>query len=277
MRTSFVIASLIVIGVLAGINPAHAATETFDSGQDGWQAGTLNTGLEYHATGGNPGGYLLFYGSRQTKLISRSAPFADDYATAGYKSIAVDLYVSLYPIAAPKPGIFVRANPSVAGWSYPLTTFVPQAGIWQHFSVPINPDWSDAEATAAGWRMGDGPAISFADTMRHVWNVGMELDYVAVTAAYIGVDNFTLSQEPAEPASAHPSEPSSSGGNQGSESTPSSGNAQTGSSNSQTGSSSKSPTVTRPATIRPQIRSREHIRRNPKRLPFRQPIPQSSQ
>lgn len=192
--------SLVLLGTLFCICSAYAVTEPFDNGLGVWEKGTYYSQLEYRATGGNPGGYMMFHGSDRIGLATKSVPYVGDYASAGYDEITVDLNVQLMPIVGPKPEVMIRAGAAVAGWAYTLTTFTPQGGVWQHFAVPMNANWSDAEAVAAGWVRDTGTEISFADTMRSVWNVGVRLKYVLTTAAFIGVDNFSVHKKSQPPA-----------------------------------------------------------------------------
>lgn len=191
---------LAVLGTLLWFGSAHAVTEAFDNGQGVWEKGTHYSQLEYRSTGGNPGGYMMFYGTDRIGLATKSAPYVGDYASAGYDEITVDLNVQLMPIVGPRPEVFIRSGAAVAGWTYTLTTFSTQGGVWQHFSVPMNANWSDAEAIAAGWVRDIGSEISFADTMNSVCHVGVRMKYVLTTAAYIGVDNFSVHKKSQVPA-----------------------------------------------------------------------------
>jgi len=66
--------------------------------------------------------------------------------------------------------------------------------VWQTYTVTINPFWTDAQASAAGWIKDDSPVQSFANTMSDVYRPEIRLQGSGYMLA--GIDNFSLTGGP---------------------------------------------------------------------------------
>lgn len=170
--------------------------ERFDAGQGEWEKYSMAQ-LVYHADKGNPGGCMEFSGNMNIGIASRAPRFTGDYAAKGYDEIVLDLYISMQQLTAFTPEVFIRKSPSVAGWARPLENYTVQAGVWRTFATPFDPAWSDAQAIAAGWKRDIGAAVSFADTAKAVWKMGIRMKYPQVSAAFMRIDNIVLRKKPA--------------------------------------------------------------------------------
>ena len=189
-----------------GTGAALAQTEGFEGGMNGWERASSNFVVEYRSDGGNPGGWIKAGANDTSGFITKTGPFIGNYQDAGYREIAVDFRADLLQLTNFKPEMILRASPSVAGWRYEFVDLKVEAGTWQPLAAPVDPDWSDAQAQAAGWVRDTGPAISFADTLCQVWVVGVRLRYPPITAAHWGIDNFEL-RTTAQNVPASPEEP----------------------------------------------------------------------
>ena len=131
-------------------------------------------------------------------IIDRPGPHSlrKRSCSAGFPGGIKNTYVFIHQISAFKPQVIIRAGSTVPAWYYQINNYTNQAGVWRHYEVPMNGAWTDQQAYAAGWQRDTGPAISFANTMRQVWKVGVRLKYPQQAAAYLGVDNFTVRRAP---------------------------------------------------------------------------------
>jgi len=192
-----------IVAVIALSSPlvmgAGAYTEQWDSGSlAGWHQNTIETTVEYMATGGNGGGYVKTYGDTGgtydigAQISSSSAPaspFVGDYIAGGITGCHVDLSF----VYGQYDGVMLRFRYESAaynGWYYPLSPqYIPS---WQTFSTDFDPSWTDAEARANGWLADEGanPSISFAQTMGSVYAVDIRLSGTDYCEG--GIDNFGL-------------------------------------------------------------------------------------
>ena len=74
-------------------------------------------------------------------------------------------------------------------WIYEITNSLP-IGIWTHFEIPFDPNWSDADAITAGW-MQESSSPSFSETMSDVYTTEVRLLSSDIDNTELGIDNFT--------------------------------------------------------------------------------------
>ena len=179
----------------------HAWTikETFDNNADDWEAALNQDTLQWYATGGNPDGYLAKDAPTLHVMAHTTNPaFLGDYANKDITAISVDILLgSMTPQVGAKPIIIIRKSSSHSPWRYMIDDFnLNELDTWNRFTVPLDKDWTDADAIAAGWERAPGPAsadATFVETMESVWQVGVRFG-----EGYYRIDNFTLHRAPPE-------------------------------------------------------------------------------
>nr|HPM42628.1 PEP-CTERM sorting domain-containing protein [Candidatus Omnitrophota bacterium] len=150
--------------------------------------------MEYVASDGNPGGFIRAGGNRIMGFINRTADFTGDYLSKGYNGVSLDMVVLMQQLPAYKPYLVFRYSPSYNGWKYVIDDFtVNTAGTWQHFDIPLDPSWTDAEAAANGWAPVDSYMLKpFGETMSHVESFSLLSDYPSNVGKVLGLDNVRL-------------------------------------------------------------------------------------
>ena len=209
MKKSIIICVIALTLIVTSQTPA-SYTETWDGGSlEDWTVNTIISNVEVVNTGGNPGGYLKSWG---TGLIADNydigaqtykTVFTGDFSAKGVTGVSVDLNF----VSGPFDGAWVRfryQDGGHNGWLYPVpSTFLSRdlsvAG-WQTFSFSLNPNWTDAEARAAGWMsddevFGGDPSPSFQTTMSNVYNAEVRIS--GIGDVEVGIDNFSIITDPA--------------------------------------------------------------------------------
>lgn len=194
---------LAILLTSASLQAATIGIETFDAGKNGFDANTISATVIHQAAGGNPGGHLLIRKDLSPPafdvgaLTTSRAEFLGNYAAAGINGASVDLNFQTEGTDA--AWIRFRRDGSSNGWRHPLTDTFP-LNSWNTYGVSFDPNWTDAQATAAGWvtdRDLDGavdPSPAFADVMKSVGFA--EVRIANDTSTLVAMDNFQLVPEP---------------------------------------------------------------------------------
>ncbi|MHC4534662.1 MAG: hypothetical protein ACYS6K_11975 [Planctomycetota bacterium] len=203
MKKSIIIC-VIALTLIATSQAPASYTETWDNGSlEGWTVNTIISNVEVVNTGGNPGGYLRSWG---TGLIADTydigaktlkTVFTGDFSAKGVTGVSVDLNF----MNGTFDGAWVRfryMDASQNGWLYPVTDTYQNN--WQTFSFNLNPNWTDAEARAAGWLsddevIGGVPSPPFQTTMSNVYTAEVRISGIGDVEA--GIDNFSIITTPA--------------------------------------------------------------------------------
>jgi hypothetical protein len=124
--------------------------------------------LDHRANGGAKDGYVTATRAKNLNPIATTAadpkrsPIAGDWpAVIGGDSATVSWRFR----SAETGTIHVELFAAETQWSYRVPQ--PAAGDWQAHTVTLRYDWTDAQATAAGWSRAQS-AFSWRDTIRHV-------------------------------------------------------------------------------------------------------------
>ncbi len=185
---------------------AIASSDYWDGGSlNDWRGNTAWTQVSVVTTGGNPVGYLSSTSkpggnpSNTIGAVNESYRYTGNYTAAGVNQVSFDLKL----VSGQVGWVAFRVRYHDArynGWYYrlrstPLTIThmspVLPLGEWVHFDVPINPNWTDAEAKAAGWEQ-EPTSPSFSETMSDVYTVEIRLYSSNLGNTTLGIDNFVL-------------------------------------------------------------------------------------
>lgn len=182
---------------------ATVALEPFDGGTNGFTGNTTSATVVHQAAGGNPDGHLLIRKDLSPPafdtgaVTTTRAEFLGDYAAAGITGASVDLNFQTDGIDG--AWLRFRRDASSNGWRFPLTDTFP-LNTWNTYSVMFNPNWTNGEASAAGW-MTDAeidpvadPSPAFSEVMKSVGFA--EVRIANDTSTLVGMDNFQLVPEP---------------------------------------------------------------------------------
>lgn len=165
--------------------PVAATTISFDAGVEGWKAVDQIT---HHAGGGAKGGYVSLSRKGRSLPIASSpvgdASLAGDWPSKfGGKEATISCSVRSAKVGG-KVQIEIFAS-DVAPWHYQTdVTFGPY---WKQAVAKLRYDWSDEEATQAGWRK-SATGFSWAETIQNVGKI------VIVPTAAGALDTFDLDE-----------------------------------------------------------------------------------
>lgn len=181
---------------------AIAAMDTSDNWDDGqlhgWTGNTAWTEVVGQTTGGNPNGYLRSRNSSTSNpshtigAVNKENRYTGDFVSAGVHRISLDLNL----LSGQMNWVRLRLRYHDAhfnGWTYQLDTSM-SVGQWRHYEVNFDPNWTDAQAIAAGWQQ-ESNTPSFRQTMSDVYHTEVRLLYPPPNAAappQLGIDNFHL-------------------------------------------------------------------------------------
>jgi len=150
--------------------PIASQTLTFDQSTEGWKGVDEIT---HHLTGGASGGYICVRRMGRSLPIALSPSLPSESPLAGnwpkrFGGTAARLTCQ---VRAEQEGGKVQIElfaGDIGNWSIQCdTTFGPQ---WQTVTAELKYDWSDDEASAAGWRRAAN-GFSWRDTIEHVGKV----------------------------------------------------------------------------------------------------------
>ncbi|MFN8178857.1 MAG: hypothetical protein U0167_13085 [bacterium] len=194
-RMALVLVALLLLTPRAA-GAASPYYEGWDSGSLGiWQPNTLQDSVAVVPSGGHPNGFLRCWGTASANWPIGMMTY-DPACTGDFASID-QISFDLRFIAGTQFGetmFRVRYLDGYHnGWHYTLSTTFP-IGIWVPFTIPLDPDWTDAQATAAGW-VQETVSAHFAETMAHVFTTEIRINGVGYLEA--GVDEFRLRANPA--------------------------------------------------------------------------------
>ena len=202
---------LVICAVLVSLVPGVARpefVETWSTPGDlsGWQAPgepTTNPG-----SGGNPGGYLraeheagFAWASHYTSLTVNTPEFAGDIFAQHGDNIILNVDLAILSPGDLVGGFFHRFVSDAGGGGGDWRAKIPAPGGsqdmndgWVNYQIPLNKNWTDEQATAAGWS-GAQAAASFAD---HFAQITLRTNDIGVfddsdggdTGAVVGYDNY---------------------------------------------------------------------------------------
>ena len=167
--------------------PAVTRTFTFDGSAEGWKGVDR---IEHRTAGGAKGGFVHLSRSGRALPIAASpvlpseSPLAGSLPeTIGGRGATIRCQVrSERPAGKVQIEIFAR---DIAQWHFETSSsFGPE---WAGATAPLRYDWSDGEATKAGWRRAAN-AFSWADTIQNVGKI------VIVPTASGALDAFDLDE-----------------------------------------------------------------------------------
>ncbi len=181
--------------VLATVGMVFAATSYKDSWDvpgdlAEWRANTIGTSVQVMDTGGNPGGYLLTESDPDiyyAGALTEKEEFTGDYNSVNQLSVDLNLLNGLENL----DGIYIRfryQSFSYNGWRY-LLADPPAVNVWTTYTVTFDPNWTDSEATSAGW-LQEETSPSFSETMADVYTAEVRLEGHGPMSA--GIDNFSV-------------------------------------------------------------------------------------
>jgi hypothetical protein len=158
----------------------------------GWLQSTAFDHVEVVDTGGNPGGYLSSESSYPPPYYAGAktykTEFTDNYTVASKTKISFDFNVfngleNIY-------GIYLRfryKDSTYNGWKY-LFSNPSTMNVWNTYTVTFDPNWTDSEATAAGW-IKESTSPSFSMTLADVYTCSVRVEGGGLMST--GIDNFT--------------------------------------------------------------------------------------
>ncbi len=182
------------------VSSVQAAVPTSDNWDDGklhnWRRNTAWTEVSVASSGGHPGGYLLSASnpegnpSRTIGAATEEDRYTGNYTAAKIGRVAFDLNL----LSGSFEWIWLRLryhDSTYNGWYYPLPIKKMPYGRWLHYEVVFDPNWSDAQAKAAGWKQ-ESNSASFRDTMSDVYTLEIRLFSMDVNSTKLGIDNFAI-------------------------------------------------------------------------------------
>ncbi len=181
---------------------AFAATDYFEGwnagSTAGWDANTIDSTVVQIGAGGNPDGYLASRGpapgtfpiGAKTELAAATGDFSGFLWTASFDAQqflgqSTDLALR-----------FRFQDSTFNGWRYDFAD-LPDSSGWKSYSVTFDPNWSDAQAVANGWRTdlpGGASSVSWQQNMTNVYTTEVRLD--TGKDSLLGIDNFSLVSRP---------------------------------------------------------------------------------
>ena len=190
---------VVVIAVLFFAVAPSAAQDCPGATQEGWDGGDVNlwhglggTVVSAPTTGGNPGGYLeAEKDSNFVWIANGSPPWSGDWVAGEIREILIDVNV-LGGDGITGPDFRIRKGAASNGWYYVNTGVIANDGQWHSFTAPISPDWSDAQAVAAGWVTYDNPIIPFSETLTTMGTLSFIVNNVQADHP-VGFDNAEIS------------------------------------------------------------------------------------
>jgi hypothetical protein len=164
----------------------------------GWEPNTTVTSIAVVGTGGNPGGYLsssgTAAGSFDIGVVTRIPQVTGDFRGSIW-SASVDVKF----VSGNFDSLWIRfryKDSTENGWVVPLTASFP-LGSWQSYTVILDPNWTDVEARARGWRTdsevvspGANPSQTWSTTMSNVYTMEVRISGEGLLQA--GIDNVRL-------------------------------------------------------------------------------------
>ncbi len=198
---NLLLTGLLVVGMCwpGLVGAAMDTSDNWDDGQlHGWMGNTAWTEVVGEAAGGNPSGYLRSRNSvadnpsRTIGALNREGRYTGDFAAAGVYRVSVDLNL----LSGQMNWVLLRLryhDATFNGWTYRLDTSLP-VGQWRHYEVSFDPNWTDAQAIAAGWQQ-ESSTPSFQQTLSDVYTTEIRLLYPpsnTTAPPQLGIDNFHL-------------------------------------------------------------------------------------
>ena len=151
--------------------------------------------------GGNDTGFLCCFtkpgGNPNADLGAKRMghPWSGNYDSSDISGVTLDFMLmggSIFRAMVRLPYKDYEHN----GWEFPLP-IAQTRGIWQPFEIPLNVDWTDEEAEAAGW-VRESRSASFGATVRNVHRFEVRIrpnqtvDDSDPNFVCVGIDNVVL-------------------------------------------------------------------------------------
>jgi len=181
---------LLALAAPAGADQVYEGWNEGDTA--GWEVNTSRTALEVVETGGvDDSGYLYSYevppGFDIVGAKQGEAPYAGDYGAHGYRrmEVAAQFFGGTFTSVVFRLRYLDGGH---NGWYCSIMEdFTP--GAWRFGGCEFDPEWTDAEAMAAGWHQ-EPYTPSFQETLANVYTA--ELRVMGAGDLEIGFDEFRL-------------------------------------------------------------------------------------
>lgn len=205
-----VMTAFIFFVVISFAKPLLAGTKSygFNSGRFGFngsvgdtsKGGPVTNFFSIHNNNGKPAPCLKIKGIYGVGVTVSRPGFTGNFKALGFKQISMDIKIISWFLTPGQPlpvaKIFIIPEHGMSPWVKTAKGFTPVTGIWQHVSADINPNWTDAQAQAAGWHvvvLQGLPSKSFKKTIENVYSTGLWLRVKNAEAEnHVLFDNYTL-------------------------------------------------------------------------------------
>ena len=191
----------LIIGLVAVCLEIAAVPQSygFENGYNGFAGEAGYTTWRYlENADGQPAPCLRIKGISGVAMEVARAGFVGDFAAAGYGRLSMDLKIrSWFPPSgqpSPVPRIFIQRANDRSPWARKAEGFTPPIGNWRKIYVDFNPNWTDAQAQAAGWQVEEFglPHASFQETTHNVFVTGFWLQVPGGAETHVLIDNYAL-------------------------------------------------------------------------------------
>ncbi len=182
----------ISILILTTSGSMATVVQDFEVDLGGWTANTTSSTVSHETTGGNPDKRLRSTNNPNTPALvgalNLGSEWTGDYLTKGVTGVDFDVKF--------ERGIFtdgklrVRYQSSLFnGWHFVFENS-PPVNVWTTYSVMLNPNWTDIEATNAGW-VQETSSSSFANTMGDAYSLEIRVSGTS-ERINLDIDNISL-------------------------------------------------------------------------------------
>ncbi len=205
MRISILMVGLLL--VLAALTATQAQALQYTAGFDADHEGWFGDGITWVATGGQEGGFITTtrgdgafgWAATPDRTVTGfgDLPFylsdwfvgedMNDFKVGDNSEVTFDYYLKM-TVGTPTAGnvqFGTLADSTV--WSYQLGTIGTS---WEKFSYTVDTEWTDAEATTAGWSAAGG-SVAWADAVKDVKWFSV-VNGSGDTGSTVGVDSFSV-------------------------------------------------------------------------------------
>ena len=143
------------------------------------------TTVEIVPTGGQSGAYL--HSSGNISGATNDTPsHTGDLSQAQQVEISFDLKYFTTALSIAYLRLRYKSF-AYNGWKLPFTDSFEEEG-WIHYTITIDPMWSDDQAQAQGW-IRESNSATFQETMADIYKVEIR---ITGSNAEIGIDNYSM-------------------------------------------------------------------------------------
>jgi hypothetical protein len=211
-------ATLLLLLIAISVQQAHAAiTSTFDSDADGWTGMTFTNqgvvvnaalpGFNFHASGGNLGGFISTLDPGPTLAARLGAPgkFLGNQSTFLGGSVSFDLTIDRSGPVDQDPPPLLLLQSGVASLLF-IGSPVPSVGAWTSYSIPLAPVAPTVPFGTGWYAFAAGDPLSAHAAVQADFDLVMaNLTHFSITGEFIndgenfdtvGLDNVVLQAVP---------------------------------------------------------------------------------